>query len=57
MVARLEFINYYITEVVFKEKKDAFIPEWIFLWAVRLDFEEKDLPQVSQVCLESPECM
>ena len=33
------------------------VPEWIFLWAVRLDFEEKDLPQASQLCLESPECI
>ena len=33
------------------------VPEWIFLWAVRLDFEEKDLPQASQLCLASPECI
>ena len=34
-----------------------FLPEWIFLWAVRFDFEEKFFPQFSQTCLASPECM
>ena len=36
---------------------DGCIPEWIFLWAVRFDLEENDLPQLSQECLASPECM
>lgn len=34
-----------------------FSPEWIFLCAVRLDFDEKFFPQCSQTCLASPECM
>ena len=34
-----------------------YIPEWIFPWAVRFDLEEKDLPQTSQECLASPECI
>lgn len=38
-------------------RQDGNLPEWIFLWAVRLDLEENDLPQVSQACLESPECI
>ena len=33
------------------------IPEWIFLCAVRFDFEEKFFPQSVQTCLASPECM
>ena len=32
-------------------------PEWIFLWAVRFDLDENDLPQASQLCFESPECI
>ena len=37
--------------------RHTYIPEWIFLWAVRFDFDENDLLQLSQECLASPECM
>ena len=53
MVSLLNSKEKFITNIYRWDWPRCYLPEWIFLCAVRFDFDEYALPQTSQLCLAS----